>query len=263
MSKTANVQELLQKSHQEGQLSLPSIQALNIVDPGAQIQAGLGVDVDDVEASEVVLVSMMPDDSGSIRFSNNSQIMRDGHNEVLRALKATKQKSGILIHNRYLNGNVLYPYCSLDEAVEMNDSNYNPNEGTPLYDQTLVFLGTVLAKAQEFSDNGVPVRTVSLILTDGADEHSRKATAKQVKSVVEDMIRQETHIIAAMGIDDGRTDFRKVFQEMGIRDEWILTPANNESEIRKAFQLFSQSAVRASQNAASFSKTAMGGFFGA
>jgi len=64
-----------------------------------------------------------------------------------------------------------------------------------------------------------------------------------------------------MGFDDGAgTDFKQVFKEMGLRDEWILTPKTTPSEIRKAFQLFSQSAVRASQNAASFSKTALGGF---
>lgn len=69
----------------------------------------------------------------------------------------------------------------------------------------------------------------------------------------------ETHVVAAMGIDDGSTDFRSVFQEMGIEDRWILTPANTASEIRSAFQVFSQSALRASQ-AARFSKTAIGGF---
>ena len=62
-----------------------------------------------------------------------------------------------------------------------------------------------------------------------------------------------------MGISDGTTDFRAVFREMGIEDRWILTPGNNPSEIRKAFQVFSQSAVRASQ-AASFSQGAISGF---
>ncbi len=80
--------------------------------------------------------------------------------------------------------------------------------------------------------------------------------------MVDSLLKTENHIVAAMGIDDGSTDFRKVFSDMGIPDEWILTPGNTESEIRKAFQLFSQSAVRASQNAASFSQTAMGGFGG-
>ena len=71
----------------------------------------------------------------------------------------------------------------------------------------------------------------------------------------------ENHIIGAMGIDDGTTDFMHIFHEiMGIPEEWVLTPANTASEIRRAFNLFSQSAVRASQSAASFSQTASGGF---
>jgi hypothetical protein len=49
---------------------------------------------------------------------------------------------------------------------------------------------------------------------------------------------------------------------MVIKDEWILTPASSPTELRKAFQVFSQSAVRASQSAANFSKAALGGFGG-
>lgn len=260
MSQTPNLNNLFQTAQEEGLLSQESMQALNFVDIGAQIQAGLGVNVDDVMASEVVLVTMMPDDSGSIAYGNNSQIVRDGHNAVLDALLTCLSKDSMLAHNRYLNGHVLYPYCSLDQAVRMDAGNYQPNQGTPLYDQTVILLGTVLAKAQEFADNGVPVRTVTLIITDGADAHSTRASAKNVRSLVKDMLMAETHIIAAMGINDGSTDFRKVFRDMGIRDEWILTPSNSQTEIRKAFQVFSQSAVRASQGAGGFSKTALGGF---
>jgi len=122
-------------------------------------------------------------------------------------------------------------------------------------------LGTVLAKAQEFSDNGVPVRTVTLIITDGADCGSVRASASNVASLVADMLRTENHIIAAMGINDGGTDFHQVFKEMGIRDEWILTPSNSDTEIRKAFQVFSQSAARVSQSATNFNQS-LGGFGG-
>ena len=74
------------------------------------------------------------------------------------------------------------------------------------------------------------------------------------------MRQAETHIVAAMGIDDGRTDFRWVFREMGIENQWILTPGNDASQIRRAFQVFSQSAVRASQSAARFGQVVLGGF---
>lgn len=261
MSKTAEVKELLKEAHEEGDISLQSLQVLNTVDIGAAIQAGLGVGADDVTASEVVLVTVMPDDSFSIEGAGHTQLVRDGHNLVLDAIKGSKQGGGTLCHTRYLNGEVLFPYRKLDEAVMMDESNYNPNKGTPLYDQSVVLLGTVLAKTKEFSESGIPVRSITLIITDGADQHSVHSQPKDVAALVGDMLRTENHIIAAMGIDDGgHTDFKKVFSEMGIREDWILTPGKSKSEIRKAFEVVSQSFVRASQTAASFSKQALGGF---
>lgn len=255
MSQVPNLNALFQSAQADGVLSQASMQALNIVDIGAQIQAGLGTPVDDVMASEVVLVTIMPDDSGSIRFAGHGAVVRAGHNTVLDTLAMSSQKDNILVHNRYLNGAVLYPYCSVDQAMRMDQHNYDPNLGTPLYDQTLVLLATVLAKAQAFIDNGVPVRTVSLIITDGADAHSRRSV-REVKIMVEDMLRTEDHIIAAMGIHDGQTDFKRVFREMGVREQWILTPGNSHNEIRKAFQLFSQSALTTSQSAHNFNTLA-------
>jgi hypothetical protein len=260
MTQVPSVNSLFQAARDEGVLSAESWQTLDVLDIGTQIQAALGTPVDDVMSSEVVLVTIMPDDSGSIRYANNEAAVRAGHNTVLDALLACKQHNQILIHNRYLNGCILYPYCPLAQAVRMTSKNYDPNQGTPLYDQTVILLGTVLAKAQEFADNGVPVRTVTLLLTDGADAGSTRATANQVRVIVQDMLRAENHLIAAMGISDGSTDFHQVFRSMGILDRWILTPGNNQVEIRQAFQVFSQSAIRASQSAATFSQSALGGF---
>jgi hypothetical protein len=261
MSDKPKVEDLFREAHEEGELSARSLQALTVnADIGAQIQAGLGVAPEDVPASEVVLVTMMPDDSGSIASAGNAEAVRTGHNLVLEALLASKQREDVLVHTRYLNGFVLFPYRRLAEAVRMSGSNYSPNLGTPLYDQTVVLLGTVLAKAREFEQSGVPARTVSLILTDGADMHSTLQTAASVRALVEDLLRAERHIVAAMGLNDRSTDFRKVFREMGIPDQWILTPGKTQSEVRKAFQAFSQSAVRASQGAGAFSRASLGGF---
>lgn len=255
-----SVTELFDAAHSEGILGSAALQALTVVDLGAQIQAGLGVHVDDVQASEVVLVTVMPDDSGSISGAGHAQTVCDGHNLVLDALLASQQKDGVLFHTRYLNGHVLNPYRPLEDVVRMHGKNYDPRLGTPLYDQAVVLLGTVLAKAQEFSRNGVTTRTVTLLITDGADMHSQHHRASDVAALVKDLLCAENHIVAAMGIHDGYTDFRRVFRDMGIEDKWILTPGQSAQEIRAAFQVFSQSAVRVSQGAASFSRTALGGF---
>jgi len=181
VSKSANVKQLFKTAEEEGVLSKAAVQALAIPDIGAEIEAALGVNVDDVAASEVTLVTMLIDDSGSIRFvAGNSEAVRDGHNMVLDALLESKQENGILIHTRYLNGHILYPYSLLKDAKRMTANNYNPNGGTPLYDQSVVVLGTVIAGYQRFVDNGVVARSVTLIVTDGNDEHSVNATAKTV-----------------------------------------------------------------------------------
>lgn len=259
MSKTADVNDLLKTAQTEGDLSQKSMQALTNIDIGAQIQAGLGVAAEDVQASEVFLITSLIDDSGSIRFGNNTQVVKDGHNLLLAAFTDSKQKESFLVHTRYLNGKILFPFVKLSDAKKMDGHNYNPNGDTPLYDQALVTLATVVAKTKEFEDAGVPVRSITTIVTDGADTSSR-ARAADVKAVIQDMLKTEKHIVAFMGIDDGSTPFKRIAKDMGIEDGWILTPNNDPKEIRKAFNVLSQSAVRASQNAASFSKTALGGF---
>ncbi len=262
MSQTANdVNQLFKDSQQEGLLSQASVKALTVPNVGVQINRALGIKVDDVQASEVVLVTTLIDDSGSIHSAGNEPAVRDGHNLIIDSLINSKQKNNILMHTKYLNGIVLFEYDYIDKATRLDSQNYTADGQTPLYDETVVILGTVLAKAKEFMDNGVNVRTITLIVTDGADYGSHRQTPATVASVVKDMLMKENHIIAAMGIDDhGHTDFKQIFQEMGLEDRWILTPLNSQSEIRKAFQVFSQSAVRASQSAQSFSQTALGGF---
>jgi len=238
---------------------------------GAAITAGLGdVQLDDIQSAEVLLVTLLLDDSGSIRMAGNSEAVRDGHNAVLDALTGAKQAGDVLVSCRYLNEEsstsncVLYPYRPLQGALRLDSHNYNPNGGTPLYDQTAVTLTGVAAKMAEFEQGGVAARAVTVIVTDGADVGSYvHRDEHSVNPIITGLLRTEQHIIAGMGIDDGYTDFHRVFSAMGIPQDWILTPGNNAHDIRQAFAVVSQSAVRASQVASgSFSQVALGGFNG-
>ena len=260
MSKTANLSNLFQSSHDDGNLSADSLKALTLPDLGARIQQGLGISVDDVPSSEVFLLTMLIDDSASIRQGGNEGLVIEGYNTILAALKESKQESGILIHTRYLNGTVLCPYAPLHQAERLSPQNYRATGSTPLYDESVALLGTVVAKSQEFSDSGVPARGVAVIISDGADCGSQKYRAADVRHIVEDMVRGESHIVAAVGLDDRTTDFRRIFREMGIEDRWILTPGSDKSDIRAAFRVISQTAVRTSRTRGSLSKASIGGF---
>jgi hypothetical protein len=262
-SKRDDPQELINRAQKGNLISAESKQSIDVPDLRDQISDGLGVSTDDVTASRVVLVNLLVDDSSSIEHHDNEGVVRDGHNTVRKALLGakSKQRDAVLMFATYLNGGVFYPYKPLDEKVpEMDESNYKPAGRTPLYDRSLAMLGTVATKTEEFAQKGVMARSISLIMTDGDNNDSVKG-ARDVKNLVDDLLAQERHIIAGMGIDDGVTDYEAVFADMGIPDKWILTPGNSESEIRDAFRVFSQSAVQASQGTATLSDD-VGGFAG-
>lgn len=125
----------------------------------------------------------------------------------------------------------------------------------------LVGFARMIKKAQEFSDAGVPCRTVTAIVTDGADMGSH-ASPNQVASLAKDMLKTESHVIIGVGVNDGQTDFQHVFESCGIPSNWILTVNNTPSEFRKAFGIVSKSAQKMSQpgmTAANFSSQSSAG----
>ncbi|HET6314226.1 MAG TPA: hypothetical protein VFH60_10340 [Chloroflexia bacterium] len=258
-SQALSVLSLFADAHDEGDLSKASFQALSVPDLGAQIQAAMGVPALDVPATRAILLTLLLDDSGSIAAGGNEQAVRDGYNEVVKALRESRQADDILAQCSYLNRGILYPYEFIGHVPLLDVRNFSAYGITPLYDRAIVTLGAVLAKSREFTASGVPTNTVTLIVTDGHDEGSVHR-ARDVYPIVQDMLAQESHIVAGMGIDDGDTDFRAVFRSMGVPDNWILTPRSDPKEIRQAFQLFSRSAISASQSQATFSQTAASGF---
>ena len=94
--------------------------------------------------------------------------------------------------------------------------------------------------------------------------HGGKPAA--VRTLVEDMRSSTNHIICGMGIQDqyDKVDFKKIFtDEMGIPAEWVFSVSSKKSDIRKAFELFSKSAVAVSKSSAAFASAATGGGFAA
>lgn len=252
MSKNS-VNQLFQTAGEEGLLSRQSVQNLT-VDPnvGARIQAALGSPVIQATTSEVVLVGLLVDDSGSIDYYNNVNAVREGHNAILQALRKTKQQENIYVHSRLLNGTVICPFVLLDRAVDLDGANYDPRffGGTPLYEQTVIFLGAMIAEAQRYIDEGVYARSIAIIISDGADEHSTRHDYGDVAGLVQDMRDAEDHIVAALGIKHGHVDFDDVFaNKMNIDRRWVFTTSSDPSEIRRAFRMVSQTAVRVSQAA--------------
>ena len=252
-------------------LSRATVSTLCAPDVAAAINAAMGVNAADFDAAEVYGMVMVVDDSGSIRNSRLEDTMRIGVNTVRDSLMGSAARDQILACLKYLNDTrcgrpPIYPWGPLNGLPVLDGHNYQANGGTPLYDETIIAAGVLLAKWREFADQGIPFRGALLVPTDGIDEHSSHLIS-DVAPVIADLRRYETSFIPmVMGISDGsqssKAEFTRVAREMGFEDKWILTTDNSPSEIRRAFEVASRASKAASQGAASFSQTAAGGFGG-
>jgi hypothetical protein len=266
MTQSVNINDLFKNAGQDGLLSPGSVHALTTdPDMGQKVQAAFGGPITAPGSDEVILLGIMPDDSGSISWAGNTQAIRDGHKIVKEAFKQSKQRDNVFLHTKLLNGTVVNPFMLLDIAPDLDSNNYNERDfsGTPLYDSAFDFLGAMVAEAERYRQQlNIIARTISLIISDGQDEHSRRhRVPTALKQFIMDLNASEDHIVACMGVKNSRTDFYEIFGDsMGIEKRWILTPDSDPSEIRKAFQVFSLTAVRMSQSAAMFSQGKAGGF---
>lgn len=256
---------LLESAHRFGVLSNASLEALKRAVHSRRII--LGSPVDNYQQNRVHLVANLFDDSDSLNVvvrrnpetrqvrsvsvssddpKSNSEAVRVGGNSVLDSLEESDGAESIWYSSRYFKGDDLTPWGPLSGAKRLTRENFRPRGSTPLYDATVATLGSVMAKLMEFRTiKRTRVRTATLITTDGEDSSSTLQNPDSVRSLVADMNNMGIHIIAAMGVDDGHTDFRKVFLNMGIQENLILTPGSTPEEIRKAFGLFGKMASRA------------------
>lgn len=255
----ASITALFDEAHDDGTIGTASQNILTGLNLGDQVALGMGINPDAVNATEITLVTSLVD--SSVSMSSMAAEARKGNNEIKGALAGSKQADGVLMATWTFASAPINGYLPLDDVPDLTSANYEPDLGnTPLNDATLVVLAGVVAKTQEFSANGQPVRSVTAIVSDGGDNASRHS-ANDVATVVHDLERQENHIVFFIGIDDGWTDFRAVAKSMGIADERILVVSNSPSEFRRAMRLVSQSALAVSQAApGSISQVGFGAF---
>ncbi len=210
--------------------------------------------------SPLMLISMMIDDSTSMSFCNNFQVVMEGHNGVLNTLAASPQAPLFLARTQYMHGKALANgYRPLSRVPRMTAKNYRLIGGTPLYVATHRVLWYVKRRAKEYAEQGNDVRTLTLLLTDGDNRDRRNLAADDARHIIEPMIATEKHIVAGVGVASPYADFRTVFLQMGIPEQWILT-LRSPDEIRAMFGTFSSLAEKSSVSQRNFTETQMTGF---
>ncbi len=204
-----------------------------------------GLALDEIESTEVTLITALYDISGSISYSKLTSAIINGQNELLNALNGAKKKDDIMMAQWFFNDNteVLHSYVPIDDVVKLNNKNYVPNGMTSLYDVSLEAMSSNLAYAELLKGSGTPVQSIIVLFTDGQDTTS-KSRAADVKKLAKDLLKTEQYVLAYIGV--GGDDHEAIAESMGFPS--VIHTSISATDIRKAFQMMSESIINVSQS---------------
>ncbi|MFZ5446104.1 MAG: vWA domain-containing protein [Myxococcota bacterium] len=216
---------------------------------GNMVLAGAaGKDLEDITASDVTLVTVLIDASSSIADRGLEKAVREGQNALLDAFAGAKERDAVLLACWTFAGqmDVVHSYLPVADATRLDPKNYRANGSTALYDTWCSALAANVAYAQRLRDGGTPTRSVVVVVTDGEDVGSKHSAADCAR-ISRDLLASELFTLALVGVG-GDVNFEHVAKAMGIPPGCILWEKDaTPSGLRRAFQLVSRSAVRASQ----------------
>ena len=246
---STDVQTLLAQAATSGIVSEATSGVLGGYMGPVVIAGASGTNPDDIMATEVTLITVLIDRSGSIRSGGLEKPVRDGFNSLIDALAGSKENDSILVATWLFDDkeSVLHSFTPVKDAVRLDTKNYSGRGMTALYETWMKAITSHVAYATTLRNSGTPVRNVVVVVTDGFDTSSMKANEAVCSKTNTDLLRSETFVLAFVGVGE-EGDFRTIARKMGIPDNCILVQqSTTPSDVRKTFELVSKSALRVSQ----------------
>jgi uncharacterized protein YegL len=248
MADSATIQSLLSGAQAAGTISAATSQALT-GHLGAVVVAGAaGLAMEDIEASDVTLVTVLIDASSSIQSRGLEDAVRQGQNLLVDAFDKAKEKDSVLMALWTFNDElrVHHAYVPVDACTRLDAASYAGLGSTRLYDTWCDALAANVAYAQRLRDSGTPCKSVVVVITDGEDCGSRRS-ARDCAKLSRDLLASEQFTLAFVGVGSD-VDFRAVAKKMGVPDGSVAVQANTSpTALRQLFHMVSQSAIRASR----------------
>lgn len=210
------------------------------------VQLGQGVGVDALATDQATLVCWVIDRTGSM--SGNRSDLIKAYNEGLAALKASKASDEILMQTLLFDSDqgteVLHGYLPIDQVPDLSQSTYILGGMTNLHDATFDGISGAVAYGASLRNGGTITKVVVVIMTDGGENASRDHSERELRTLIEDLLREEIYTIALVAFGfEGNSYAGKI----GIPAGNVLNAGSTASEIRRALGTVSNSTIRASQ----------------
>lgn len=192
--------------------------------------------IDDLESESINLIFLGIDESGSM--GQWEQDMKNSLNEFKTALADSKEADEILVARADFSDTIsVGGYKRISEF----NTGFNVYGCTAMYD-TIVDGADKLKDYRKFlRDQGVSVKAVFAIFSDGLDNQSHNSFSEAKRTV--DFLNGEEITTAFISFGGQATQTAK---DLGFRN--ILDVASSASELRKAFNCLSKSVIESSKS---------------
>lgn len=199
----------------------------------------VNLDVDEVEASTVLLTTFMIDKSGSM--DDHEDDMRECLCSYKEAIAESKQSDEMLL-SKVLFSHEIKTFGFV--KPEDFDTSYQAGGGTKLYDAIIDHRKRLLAYMDELRENGTNVRAITIILSDGKDEHSSNHIS-DARKAIEDLTSKEVMVAF---IAFGQNAFG-IAEKLGINPKSTVEVTKDKHKLREVIQIASKNSIACSQKA--------------
>ena len=201
----------------------------------------IGVGLDDLESEDVTLVTYVIDASSSMDAHAPDVI--GAFNGEIAAMMGAKTADQLLVSVTTFQDapTLLFGYQKLADVPRLDAQTYRPGGCTALFDATHGALSRLLAYRAMLSDNGVRSRGVVVVLTDGADNASKRR-ADEVKGLASAARADEGVVLAYVGFGADAATLSAQADAIGFPT--VLTTALTAAEIRRVLGQVSKSVLR-------------------
>lgn len=192
--------------------------------------------VEEIDSENINLIFIGIDQSGSMTSYEND--MKNSLSDFKDALLNSKEADEILVARANFDDNIsIGGYKKISEF----DTQFKTYGCTAMYDAIVTGTEKLKEYRQFLKDQGLRVKAVFAIFSDGADNDSSHSFSDAKKAV--DFLNNEEITTAFISFGGGAT---KEAKDLGFRN--ILDVTSSASELRKAFNCLSKSVIESSKS---------------
>ncbi len=196
-----------------------------------------GVGLERLEASEYTLVTLAVDSPYSVS-AFKSEIER-AVQAVVEACTDSPRGGNILLRLTQFNDWGVAEISGFAPPSEIGEVEIHPEGWTPLYDAIQDGLQSVMEYGKELDQKDFEVNAIVMVITDGLENNSRKATRKEIKKQVVEMRKEdalESFRAILVGVNPGEhnEELKDLAETLGLDQYVSVFDADRKSLMRLA-----------------------------